>query len=365
MCSRNTGKPELVIVNAEQFGYNPATFYYCKYLNSKLAITYIGLDQGHEKLQLPGITVQYVEKNTNYIVRGYRFLRKILSYTTQKNTILLIKYVKVISILLRIFRPFNPLIIDIRTGYISSNQLNRFASDLLLKFECKFFKNVTVISCSLAKKLGLEKKAHILPIGADVISETTKEFNQLNLLYVGTLFNRNIDQALLGFAKFYLEYQDKIPMRFTIIGRGPGDEETILRTITDREGLSDVVSIVGQVPHNKLKEYFDAHNIGISYIPITSYFDVQPPTKTFEYLLSGMPVIATTTQENSKIITEDNGILIQDNPESFYESLKLLFAKRNMFNSKKIQHESAKKYSWEKIVNNLSEYILQLTERKI
>ena len=49
---------------------------------------------------------------------------------------------------------------------------------------------------SLAEKLGIALKAHILPLGADVISSVNKTFDSLHLLYVGTLFNRNIDTVL-------------------------------------------------------------------------------------------------------------------------------------------------------------------------
>jgi nucleoside-diphosphate-sugar epimerase len=67
--------------------------------------------------------------------------------------------------------------------------------------------------------------------------------------------------------------------------------------------------------------YFDIHNIGVSYIPMLKCFDNQPPTKTFEYLLSGMPVIATATNANKDIINDVNGVLINDNSEEVYNGL--------------------------------------------
>lgn len=41
---------------------------------------------------------------------------------------------------------------------------------------------------------------------------------------------------------------------------------------------------------------------------MTEYYDSQPPTKTFEYALSGLYVLATKTRENEKVITNDNGV---------------------------------------------------------
>jgi len=104
------------------------------------------------------------------------------------------------------------------------------------------------------------------------------------------------------------------------------------------------------------------HNVGVSYVPITPYFDVQPPTKTFEYLLAGMPVIATRTKENEKVINEYNGVLIDDTPEDFRNGLALLYERisANKFTSSRII-ESSESYTWERIVrNNFKLYIESL-----
>ena len=94
-----------------------------------------------------------------------------------------------------------------------------------LWIEMKFFKYKTVISEGLAKKLQLNSNIYILPLGADIISSTRKTFDEMNLLYVGTLYNRKIEDTLVGFANFYQVYKNKIKMRYTIIGKGKDNEE--------------------------------------------------------------------------------------------------------------------------------------------
>lgn len=93
-------------------------------------------------------------------------------------------------------------------------------------------------------------------------------------------------------------------------------------------------------------------NVGVSYIPQTAYYDHQPPTKTFEYLLAGMPVLATSTTENKKVINETNGILIQDNPDSFSKGLAILSDRLPSFDSLKIRKNSLA-YSWQFIINEI------------
>ena len=93
---------------------------------------------------------------------------------------------------------------------------------------------------------------------------------------------------------------------------------------------------------------------------MTKYFDNQPPTKTYEYLVSGLPVIATGTKENAKILNDSCGVLIDDNEVSFALGLQAIVSKRKTFNSAKIRNMYQENL-WENIVNNnLKNYIEEL-----
>jgi hypothetical protein len=106
-----------------------------------------------------------------------------------------------------------------------------------------------------------------------------------------------------------------------------------------------------------LSIFFDQCNIGVSYVPIIDYYDCQPLTKTFKYLLSGMRVIATNTSENENVIGPTNGVLIGDAPEAFCVVLKVIYEKRNLFDSAEIRRR-ASGYTWEGIVRkNLLPYL--------
>ncbi len=355
-------KRTLVIINSEQFGYNPATYYYCKYLRNRYKVTYIGWDHGLKKINMPGVRIEYARRSGGLAIRVVRFLKKILVLTSSTNSIIFIKHFKGISTIIRLARRHNPLVLDIRTGSIESNRLKRFIADCIIKFESKLFKNVTVISQSLASRLGLIRRATLLPLGADIISETNKSFTDLNLLYVGTLYNRNIDQAVKGFAGFYQNHRKDISTQFTIIGAGLGSEVEFLKSLVKKLHIDDVVHIIGRVPHDQLQKYFDSHNVGVSYIPITDYYDVQPATKTFEYLLSGMPVIATANYENKLAINESNGIVTGDTAEEFSQGIVDLYNKRSLYNSSRIRND-AYGYKWENIVADLSIYLESISEK--
>jgi hypothetical protein len=348
---------KLLIICPAQFGYHTDTYYYCKYLSSYFSIIYICWNSNLQKINMLGVEVHYVPWKGNKLIRSLRFLREALKLFHNNPDIVFIKYFKIMSIAIRLCRPSYNYVLDIRTGSVKANRFKRIMHDLRLRLEAKLFNNITVISGSLADKLNLSHKAHILPLGADVVSSTCKHFNEMHLLYVGTLSNRNIETTVHGLKKFYDEHRSTVRISYTIIGSGPNNEEKMLKGLVDEFGLNDIVSIKRRIPHNQLKPFFDTHNIGVSYVPLTEYYDVQPVTKTFEYLLSGMAVIGTHTSENAKVINSENGILIGDSVNDFYDGLIKLYHNKDMFSSEEIR-ETSSDYKWKNIVHyNLLPYL--------
>jgi glycosyltransferase involved in cell wall biosynthesis len=68
-------------------------------------------------------------------------------------------------------------------------------------------------------------------------------------------------------------------------------------------------------------------------------------------MMAGMPVIATETFENKKVITEWNGVLIHDDPQSFEDGLRKIISQKDNFNSNRIA-DSVREYSFEHIIDS-------------
>ena len=353
------GNPKrLLIVNPKQFGYHLGTYYHCKWAQADFRITYHGFDAGQPKLDPNGVEIHYVPRRGSFVTRYLRFLGSCLAECGRDYDVIFVKYFPGCS-LLRLFHPRARFVLDIRTGSIAPNALLRWGQDFLLRGESLGFRHVTVISASLARKLGLAR-AHILPLGADPIETSPKDFSALRLLYVGTLKARRIEDTVKAFHRLYGAVGGAVAMTYDVIGDGPNGERDRLHAWVKDHGLEDVVSLPGFVHHRELARYYEKCNVGVSYVPINRIYDCQPPSKTFEYLLAGMPVIATNTSENAAVITEHNGLLIDDTSEAFYEALKKLVGNRNVYSSDRIRTD-ARKYSWETIVqSNLVPYINSL-----
>jgi len=348
-------RPRLLIVNPKQFGYHLDTYCYGKWAQADFQITYHGFDTGRPKLDLPGMETHYVSGHGSFATRYLRFLRSCLVESGRDYDAIFIKYFPGCS-LLRLRHPRRRFVLDIRTGSIAQNPLRRRWQDLLLRAESLGFRHITVISTSLARKLGLAQ-AHLLPLGADPVATAPKEFSALHLLYVGTLHARRLEDTLAAFHRFHLAAGRSVEMTYDVIGDGLPGERDRLRAWVQDHGLENAVSLPGFVPHGGLARYYEKCNVGVSYIPINPIYDCQPPTKTFEYLLAGLPVIATNTSENAAVITADNGLLIEDTPAAFYEALQRLRNNSGSYSSDRIRTE-ALKYSWKTIVRaNLVPYI--------
>jgi glycosyltransferase involved in cell wall biosynthesis len=340
-------KPELAIVNIYQLGYHTDTYNYCLYLRDDFKITYISFHQGFENIVIEGIDTIYITQRRGFwnLIKGYIQFAKLLRQI--KPDIIFLFYARFISIV-KVFGPRCPYIFDIRTGFLKNKTYARRIWNLLLWVESLFFKSITIISEGLRKQLNIPfRKSNLLPLGGDVINDT-KEFSNLNLIYIGTFDQREIHVTIEGVALFKKKYPD-VPLHYDIVGYGTDIVEQQIGTAISSLTLDHEITFHGRVPYDKIDIFLRNANLGIVYIPMTPYYDNQPSTKLFEFLLAGMPVIATNTSSNRSIISDLNGILIDDNADGFLKGLEHVYKRRRIYDSVSIRN-SVSEFSWEEIV---------------
>jgi len=353
-------KRKLLFVNQRQFGHHTTYFNYCKYLKDDFDITYLCCDYGYNKITEESIEIIYISYLGNIIKRKLHFIKAVLKLTkSQQYHFIFIKYFRGCSFIPLICRRKHRIHLNIITGSLSSKSMNRNLSNLLLRCESYIFKNVSIISPGLQKFLKVTHNAYILPLGANPMFVNRQTEHKISLLYIGTFQNRCIDDTIVGLGLFISKHPEA-DVHYTIIGNGRGGEIEQIMDKIKKYDLYKHVELTGYIPYNDLKQYFEKANVGISYIPVKPWFEYQPPTKTFEYLMAGMPVIATGTYENKKIINDQNGLIIADNPTSFAKSLEILYNRIEDF-SDSIIRESVVEYKWETIISKLKEFIYNQT----
>jgi len=346
---------KLLIINRVQFGYLIDNYYFCKYANNDFEITYLGFYTGKPLKKINNINVKHVTYTKNKLKNYINFFSGIFKEMQKTNDVVFITYFPFVFIF-RIFFPNKKIILDIRTGSVNRSIYKRKFQDKLLKFGTLFFKHITIISEGLAKKIGL-KKYHLLPLGAERKDYSTKKFSTLRIIYIGTLNNRKIEDTIAGIELFLKNNPKWQNLEYIIIGDGYHEERNKLKKLVNDKNLETNIRLPGYIHHEELDEYLENANVGVSYIPIDERFNVQPPTKTYEYLLSGIVTIATDTDENRKVINKQNGVLIEDNPTSFAKGLEHIANNLDNYNPEEIK-QNMKNFEWVNIIqNNLIPYI--------
>lgn len=343
-------KQKLLIVNPAQFGYSAGYHYYCKYLKDEFDIDFLSIDRGLIKVTEPGIRIIYQQPSNFRISTLLNFIfQAVLLSRKKKYDIIFCVYFRWVF-LCGLFCKSKSKILDIRTGSLSDNKRRRFLYNRMNLFSSLFFDKITILSSSLASVLRLPgKKTFILPLGASVLDETQKQFDKMHLLYIGTLHKRQIEKTIEGFSRFYAKHAGKVSLRYDIVGFSHiEDDAEKIKTVISKNNLNNIVKFHGRKHNQELKKYIQNATIGVCFVPQTPYYDVQPPTKLFEYALSGLITIATDTSENRKYINDVNGVICQDNAESFCNTLEIIYAKIDSYYDSTIR-ESLIEYNWRSI----------------
>lgn len=169
------------------------------------------------------------------------------------------------------------------------------------------------------------------------------------LVYEGTFSGRKLETLIRAFNTLLQRYASA---RLLIIGSGDGAGS--LNELSGSLGIEEKVRFTGIVPYSDVARYVSAAEIGISYVPLIEYYDVQTPLKTMEFLACGLPVIATGTKANKDLIRDGyNGLLTGDSEEALADAMFLLIANDGL--RKKLAQnarESVTRLNWENIVQN-------------
>ncbi|WP_057832337.1 glycosyltransferase [Colwellia sp. TT2012] len=343
-------KKKLTIICTSQFGYLIDTYYYALHLKGEYDIRYICINAGKPLIEEEGIEIININIDKNGALKWLDFVKHIKPFLKERDDLVFVKYFRFCS-LLRTVVPKKCFIMDVRTGSIDPKWFSRMLFNKTLKFESYFAQKINVISDSLGKLLKL-KNYNVVGLGSPEFTTDYKTFDTIRLLYVGTLSNRKITDTLVGLKKHLDQNHDHIIESYDIVGDGYINEVADLKSLVTSLGLSELVKVHGRIPHNQLTPFFERCNIGVSYVPKTTYYDVQPVTKALEYIANGMFVIGTSTTEQIKILNQYNGELCEDNPQAFAEALSRVTNQRHKLDSDFIRKNTTTK-TWNEISSHL------------
>ncbi|WP_434340266.1 glycosyltransferase [Motilimonas cestriensis] len=349
-------KAKLYVVCSSQFGYLIDTYQYCIHLKDRYEIIYISFDEGKEPIIEDGIEIIQYKSKDRGVRKWLGFANFCAKVVKNKKAKVFVKYFRFCSFL-KIKGGKNQYIMDVRTGSIDNSFISREIFNKTLWLESKFFDKRTVISDSVARLLWLSNY-NVIPLGCPVFDVPNKNFDKLALLYVGTLSNRDIHKTISGLSLYIKNNPNSSHVfSYDIVGDGYNNEVEQLEQYVRDLNLEQVVKIHGRIPFNKLDPFFEKANVGVSFVPVTKHFDVQPVTKTLEYLSAGMVVIGTNTSAQKEVLNLELGVLINDSDIEFSRGISEISRKRSEINSWN-QKEAVKEMTWESVSFKLHNLVL-------
>ncbi len=121
--------------------------------------------------------------------------------------------------------------------------------------------------------------------------------------------------------------------------------------------LDGVIRIIPQVKSDEIMELLNKATIGLCPNLKVMKQLIAIPTKIFEYMAVGLPVVASNFGAQKRIITAANSGILADpgNPESFVHSIEKLINHRQLAKAlgKNGLNAFANKYNWERQVAGL------------
>lgn len=143
---------------------------------------------------------------------------------------------------------------------------------------------------------------------------------KLRLIYTGSVEKaRGRDVMLEGLA---LANADKCIATLTIVGAS--EEQIQYCNIRAGElGIAKDVKIIGRVPGYEIPKYLQDTDFGICIWEDRPYWRFNPPTKLFEYLVAGMPILASNIRTHTQYIKNQvSGVFFEYSPEGFCKAIQ-------------------------------------------
>ncbi|MDJ0941110.1 MAG: glycosyltransferase [Woeseiaceae bacterium] len=162
------------------------------------------------------------------------------------------------------------------------------------------------------------------------IIDSAAPTGRLEMIYAGTLYyNRNPFPFLEALARFVTsDGIERDRMRFRLVGKCDRWNGLSVAAWIEEQGLGDVVSVNGLVPHDKLTKLIEASNVLVNF---SQGQPLQIPAKSYEYLASKRDVFCIAESDSDVArLHEEAGygdVVAPNDGDAMRETLARLYRK--------------------------------------
>ena len=191
----------------------------------------------------------------------------------------------------------------------------------------------------------------------EVIRSTQYKNNEFIMCYAGNLgFAQGISEILNAFIIFNEKFVEN-NFRLNLIGEGP--EKQVTESLVKSHNLEKKITFFGSLPKNETITHLN--NSDVLLIPLikSEAFKYTIPSKVFDYLQVGKPIISTIQGEGREILESSEANILTDLDEgSLSISFQTMYEKYDYFNTHCNRNiELSKRFSREKSNQNLLRYM--------
>jgi len=196
------------------------------------------------------------------------------------------------------------------------------------------------------------------------LSKPARNNADLHLIYVGTVSEERGRDVMMRAIRLLTD--ENIPVKLTIVG---ADEQEIKRchSIMMSLGIEQAINVVGRVSGDQIPSYLARADAAICIWQPNAWNQFNPPTKLFEYLVAGLPVLANNIATHRRYIQAwQNGLIFEYSPESLAGAAKALHdASHQLPKMRASTLATSKAYLWSELERVFIGHILKLTSPRI
>ena len=146
----------------------------------------------------------------------------------------------------------------------------------------------------------------------------------VQLIYIGML---NYERNLMTFCRTVME-ANRQGMNFSFLMYGDGSEKQELQAFASQ--TNGTINVFETVPHNQVPNILAQAHVGVLPFPDEMKFRVSSPIKLFEYMGSGLPILATKITCHTDVIGSGDYVFWAENSnlEGMLKALENVWQKR-------------------------------------
>ncbi|MBX9676940.1 MAG: glycosyltransferase [Methylotenera sp.] len=230
--------------------------------------------------------------------------------------------------------------------------------------------NIKMIYMGVADSFALQHEHIEMP---QHIKQDMPNSKPIHLIYIGTVSQARGRDVMLDamaiLAKETLLLKQNNAIKLTIVG-ATELELTFCQQRAKALKIDQSIQIVGRVSGHEIPQYLAHADVGICLWEQNKWNEFNPPTKLFEYLVAGIPVLASNIRTHTRYINDwKNGLIFDYDAQSLAQAIFQLHTNKHQLPTFK-HHAvmSGRQYVWSKIepvfISAIQALIIQKLSRK-